>query len=169
MAVTQQLARIPAALLTTCRHSVPDLDRVCSFQSAPPEDHLDLDWWPAALKATWTLLGTNPDTLGLLHRAFDGDQEVNPAYRDAPDTIWEHPVTALEPDRVAEVAAALHTITAETIRSAVSANRDLLAAAGVLPDPVVHPAEPLAATHAALQSFLAQAAHRRLAIVQWWD
>ncbi|MFE9747215.1 hypothetical protein ACFYOT_20120 [Saccharothrix saharensis] len=97
MAVTQQLVRIPAPHLAECRRSADAPAELCSYRAAPDEDHLDLDWWPAALRRAWELTGVT--AMATLRLALDGDGEVNPSYRDDPDTIPAHPVTAVEPPR----------------------------------------------------------------------
>lgn len=43
------------------------------------------------------MTGVDGQTLAVLHRGFDGAEEVNPVYRDSPGMIFEHPVTGLEP------------------------------------------------------------------------
>ncbi|MFI9811976.1 hypothetical protein [Saccharothrix variisporea] len=167
MALHQQLARIPAADLATCRTSVERLHEVCSFDLAPERDHLDMDWWPQDLVTIWALLGV-PD--GLRH-AFDGDDEVNPAYRDRPDSVFVHPVTALEPHRVGEVAEALRAITVEAVRAVVPADRRR--AAAVLGEHVsdirASLPELFAEQHGLLRDFYLDAARRGLAVVLWWD
>lgn len=171
MAVTQQLVRIPAERLAVCRRSVEAVDEVCSFLAVSDEDQLDLNWWPSVLKRVWELAGVEARTLALLRRAVDGDDEVNPAYRDCPDTIWQHPVTALEPSPVGEVADALRAVTSQDIRAVVP------------PDPGEVEAElarvarwvdgdlagPLIIQHALLRDFYEEAAQRHLAVVLWWD
>jgi hypothetical protein len=171
MAVTQQLARIPASQLAACRRSAAELDELCSFRSAPPADYRDLNWWPSALKRTWTVMGVDAQTLAVLHRGFDGAEEVNPAYRDYPDTIFDHPVTALEPYQVAEVAEALRLLIPEKVHAAVPADRDRAAAVlgAYVRDVIGDLAELLAEQHAIMRDFYDEAARRQLAMVLWWD
>lgn len=171
MAVTQQLARIPAAQLADCRRSSAELDELCSFRSAPEADYLDLDWWPAVLVRSWEWAGVDARTLAVARRAFDGDDEVDSAYRDHPDTIWEHPVTSLDPDDVAEVAEALRTPALVAALAAVPSDpADLEAALGGIVrgwgDDIAGRA---VAQHALLRDFYAEAAGRGLATVLWWD
>ncbi|MFJ6673240.1 hypothetical protein ACIQMJ_19190 [Actinosynnema sp. NPDC091369] len=169
MAVTQQLVRITAPRLTECRRSADALDELCSFRAAPREDHLDLDWWPVLLKRAWERAGVGAQAT--MRLALDGDDEVNPSYRDHPDTIFDHPVTALEPPRVGEVAAALRAVPPEVVRAAVPSGRDRVEAewgamaAEVVGDLAGHMAE----QHALLRDFYVQAAERGLAVVLWWD
>ncbi|MGW0516442.1 DUF1877 family protein [Crossiella sp. NPDC003009] len=171
MAVTQQLVRIPATRLAACRQSVAALDELCSFTSTPDEDRLELNWWPGALKRAWALTGVDARALAVLRRGFDGDEEVNPAYREHPDTIWEHPVTALEPSRVSEVAEALRAVTPTAVRAVVPLNAAEAEAAlgGIAREVVGDLAEQLARQHAILRDFYGEAARRGLVVVLWWD
>jgi hypothetical protein len=155
VAVTQQLARITAAQLARCRWSVHELDRVCSFAVAPALDHLDLDRSPAGLLRAARLTLDESD-VAALRRALEGDEEVNPAFRDHPHTIWEHPVTALEPAAVAEVAGRLRRFDPGT------------AVVGPPPDDVPS-VEYLREHLVALRAFYDGAADRGLATVMWWD
>jgi hypothetical protein len=101
-------------------------------------------------------LALGDDAVTSLQRAVDGDQEVNPAYRDRPDTVWEHPVTALDPTAVAEVAAGLRQVDPD----AAVADRSAAGAPSV---------EYLRGHLAALRAFYDGAADRGLATVMWWD
>jgi hypothetical protein len=171
MAVTQQFARIPATQLAACRQSVSALDTLCSFTSTPDEDYLDLNWWPIILRRAWELTGASARALAVLQRGFDGDEEVNPAYRDHPNTIWEHPVTALEPPQVGEVAEALRAVMPEAVHAVVPSNPDQIEAklGKLARDMIGDLAEQLAQQHTILRDFYTEAARRQLAIVQWWD
>ncbi|ONF67414.1 hypothetical protein [Amycolatopsis keratiniphila] len=171
MAVTQQLARIPATRLAVCRRSVDALHELCSFSSTPVEDYLDMDWWPATLKRAWALTEADDRTLARLRRCFGGEEEVNPAYRDHPGTIWEHPVTALEPPQANDVAEALRAVTPDAVRAVVPSDPDRIeaelgkGALGMGGDL----AGQLAREHTVLRDFYEEAARRRLAVVLWWD
>lgn len=171
MAVTQQLARIPAPQLAICRQSVEALDELCSFTSAQDEDYLDLNWWPVILKRAWELTGASARALGALQRGLDGDEEVNPSYRDHPNTIWEYPVTALEPPQVGEVAGVLRAVTPEAVQAVVPSDPDQIEAKlGKLARDVIGDlAEQLAHQHTMLRDFYDGAARRQLAVLQWWD
>ncbi len=171
MAVTQQLARISAAHLAACRQSVETLGELCSFTAVPKRDYCDLNWWPATLKPAWKLTGADDQTLALLRRGFDGDEEVNPAYRDVLYSIDGHPVTALEPRHVAAVAEALHGITPEAVRTAVPSDPEQIEAelGSSALDVLGDLAEILGEQHAILRDFYAEAARRELAVALWWD
>ncbi|MGW4247162.1 hypothetical protein [Nocardia sp. NPDC004722] len=171
VALTQQLARIPAELLARCRESVEALDSVCSFTAVAHTDYLDMNWWPLLLERAWTLIEADPSVLDTLRYVFDGDAEVNPSYQDHANLISGEPVTALAPHRVARIAAALRTITPAAVANAVPTDPDRVEtllgphATGVIGDlkPI------LAEQHSLLQTFYEEAAHRGLAVVLWWD
>ncbi|WP_116206519.1 hypothetical protein [Amycolatopsis circi] len=163
--------RIPAAHLAACRQSAEALDELCSFTAAPETDHLDLNWWPVTLKRVWKLAGADERTFALLQRGFDGDEEVNPAYRDYLYGIWEHPVTALDPPQVGAVAEALLSLAPEAVHSVVPSDPEQIeaklgpTAREVLGDL----AELVAEQHTILRDFYEEAARRQLAVVLWWD
>lgn len=171
MAVTQQLARIPATQLAACRQSVEALDELCSFTSTPHKDYLDVNWWPVTLKRAWELTGADARTLTLLRRGLDGDDEVNPAYRNHPNTIWEHPVTALEPPQVGDVTEALRSLTPDAIYAVVPSNPNQIETSlgKTARDVVGELAEILAQQHTILRDFYEEATRRQPAIVLWWD
>ncbi|MCP2163862.1 hypothetical protein LX83_000702 [Goodfellowiella coeruleoviolacea] len=142
-----------------------ELHKLCSYRSAPRSDHLDLDWWPVVLRR----LGEPPEHahLSVLRRAFDGHDEVNPAYRDHPTTVWEHPVTALEPDAVGVLAAELCGVTPQDVgAAAVLSGRADTGFAGLEPETVT---EHVVRAFGVLRDFYAEAASRRMAVVLWWD
>jgi hypothetical protein len=92
-----------------------------------------------------------------------------PAYRDRQGTVWQHPVAALEPDIVADVAMVLRQVEPETVLVALPDD----AAAAVLSIGMRqfdgHPRPYLHRHLTALRDFYAHAAHRRLAVALWWD
>ncbi|MFH9087679.1 hypothetical protein [Streptomyces sp. NPDC017673] len=77
MAVTQQLARIPAEYLATCRQSAgasPDGD---PHWDPLASDVLDLDWAPALLARAGELAGLDDGHLDALRQATDGDTALD--------------------------------------------------------------------------------------------
>ena len=150
MAVTQQLARLSVEQLEVRRSAVQALHGVCSFTALSPTDYLDANWYPTHLLDAAQRAEAEPDRLAALALAFQGETEVNPAYRDMPDGVWEHPVTSLPPNKVVEVAAAL----------------DELLLNGFPPHDVV---PGLSQMFRAVANFYSEAARRGLAIVMWWD
>jgi hypothetical protein len=166
VAITQQLARLPQSDLDACRTSADRLDEVCSFTALPEDDHLDLDWAPS-----WLADAANATGLAELAHAVElataGRGEVNPDYRDHPDTIFEHPVAALTADEVVAVAADL----AKLAPDGFPAEADVAGLWAVAPE-AYRPEDPQAYLRqhiAALVSFYRGAAERGLAVVMWWD
>ena len=150
VAVTQQLARLPLERLGACRASVADLDAVCSLTALASTEYLDLNWAPAELVAAAVAANVEAARITSLRRAFEGDFEVNPEYREVPDTIWEQPVNAVEPGGVAEIAHALREIPLDVFERFASPHG-------------------LPAFFTALLGFYETAAQQGLAIAMWWD
>ncbi|MDF2710448.1 MAG: hypothetical protein K0R62_6100 [Nonomuraea muscovyensis] len=169
MAVTQQMARIPGQLLDSCRTSVAELDRLCSFEMAPPEDHLDLDWTPGPLLRIGELVCAGPGVVAAFRRALAGDGEVNPAYRNHPQTVWEHPVAALDPDAVAVVAPLLHRMGSVMPAALASSDGEITAVLREQFPDVDLSREYMVRHLTALLGFYDGAAERGLAVVLWWD
>jgi hypothetical protein len=124
MAITQQLARVVAEQLVACRASVAELHKLCSFEYKPPAAYLDLDWAPSGLVRACEAAGVAAGNVAALRRALDGDDEVNPAYRDYPNTVWEHRVTGLAPPAAAEIAAAIHQVSLQAVLASLPSNAD---------------------------------------------
>jgi hypothetical protein len=155
-------------LLTACRGSVEELDRLCYCVSLPRSEYLDLNWAPRDLVRVFELARVEPAAVVALKRALDGDEEINPAYRDFPYSVWEHPVTALEPDAVTEVATVLRRIRPRAVLSVLP--KDPVAARRLLEsDWVPHPRPHLRRYLTALRDFYTHAARKRLATALWWD
>ncbi|MEQ4305387.1 hypothetical protein ABNF97_29070 [Plantactinospora sp. B6F1] len=169
MAVTQQLARLSPEQLARCRGSVEELDRLCSFELLSSSDYLDLDWAPAPLLGVFELARVGPPILAGLRRGLGGDTEVNPAYRDRPESVSGHPVTALESDAVAEVAGLLGQAEPQTVLVALPEDAASARLSIGMRDFDGHPGPYLHRHLVALRAFYADAARRRLAVVLWWD
>lgn len=151
MAVTQQLARLTAAQVVECRGSVEALHSVCSFTMLPACDYLDLNWYPNDLLVAARQAGVEPQLVAALNYACEGQREVNPAYREVPESIWEHPVNYLSPVEVVSVASDLHRLAqADFARQPLKPKR-------------------LEDAFSDLVGFYAEAAKRSLAIMMWWD
>ncbi|OLT14147.1 hypothetical protein BJF79_02990 [Actinomadura sp. CNU-125] len=168
MAITTQLARITPGRLSECRRSVAELDGLCSFELVPASEHLDLDWADDALIRVCERAGVG--NVPALRRATGGDDEVNPAYRDHPYSVWEQP-KALEPSDVLTLAAALCDIDMGHVLSVLPSDPRKLKAAilGALADFIGDP-RPYITTHFnALRDFYAVAAENHLAVVVWRD
>jgi len=110
VAVTRNLARVSDALLSECRVSVSELDRVCSFQTLDSNDYLDLDWAPRLLREIAITVNVPARLVVALDRAMGGEGEVNPAYRDWPESVWEHPVSSLKSTDVREIDMSLRAL-----------------------------------------------------------
>ncbi|RJQ80764.1 hypothetical protein D5S17_06910 [Pseudonocardiaceae bacterium YIM PH 21723] len=143
------------------------LHEICDFTAPRTKRHLDLDWWPYLLERAYELAGTEE-----LARAFHGDGvEINPGYRDHPATIWDHPVTGLDPAGVADIALALQTISPEVVRAAVPSDPEEIevklgrTARTFDGDLAAH----LAEQHTVVRDFYRKAASRDEAVVMWWD
>jgi hypothetical protein len=128
--VTQQLARLSSAQLAACRASVDVLDQLCSFELLPESDYLDLDWAPMPLVRACELAQVGMSVLTALKRGLDGDTEINPAYRYRADTVWQHPVKAITPDVVAELAKLIGQIKPDVVLAALPS--DAQAASSIL-------------------------------------
>lgn len=167
MAVTQQLARLDEPLLNEGRADVERLDEVCSFRALEMDCYVDLDWAPAVLEGVAEMEGM-PDALQKsLRDALKGDNEVNPAYRDHPDTIWEHPVASLVPARVAEIARDLellneHNLWTGPVVAAFCAANPKWGREGV-------GAQYISGHFGELLAFYRRAAEGQQAVVMWWD
>jgi hypothetical protein len=149
-----------------CRASVEALDQVCSFTSCPASDYLDLDWAPSMLEQALRIAGVHPSLVDAVIRSTCGATEVNPAYRDWPDTVWEHPVTAHGEQEVANIAASLADVEAMNV---FSDHRmlDLSLVAGTAG--LEHPHQYLAEHLSALVTFYKRAAGQKFAVIMWWD
>src|SRR3954447_5043682 len=169
MAVTQQLARLTTDELARCRRSAETLHLLCSFELREPRDYLDLDWSPRALQRAAVLAGLPGELVAAIERACDGDDEINPAYRDHARTIREHPVTALEPDVVRAIAAEVQRWSAAEIVRRVPDDPTLAARALGLTEMADRPREYLGTRFALLREFYAEANTRHLATAMWWD
>jgi hypothetical protein len=169
VAVTQQIARLTIADLEDCRRSVAAINRLCSFKARGSEDYLDLDWSPSPLLKSAAVSGLPPELIEAVERACAGETEINPGFRDAPDTIWEHPVSALEPDDVQTVASRLaQWHGADVVGGLASAADDAAEQVGMI-EFAEHPAAYLRRHYDALSAFYVEAARRRLATAMWWD
>lgn len=169
MAVTQQLVRLLPAQLAVCRKSVDELDLLSSFKLRPRSDHLDLDWAPIPLVRAFELAHVDMPVVVALRRSLDGDEEIDAAYRDHPDTVWEHPMTVLEPDIVVEVAALLGQVKPEVVMAALPDDAVAVQTSLGLSAFDGHPRQYLHHHLVALQDFYTHAAQQHLAVALWWD
>jgi hypothetical protein len=167
VAVTQNLARLDEALLARCAVSVEELDSVCSFRALPLEDYLDLDWAPRLLREVATDAQVPMALAAALDRAMTGDGEVNPAYRDSPHTVWEHPVSSLKPAGVLEVNEAISALAKlNPINRVTVASAGRRLKGGEMPDDALAYVQ---GHFSALPDFYRDASARHLAVVMWQD
>ncbi len=168
MPVTLRLAQISTVRLAACRRSADELHRLCSFEYEPESAYLDLDWAPDGLLRM--CLRTGIGDVAALRLAMDGEEEVNPAYREWPYGVMEPP-RAVEPAGVIAVAAALSGIELPRIFVAMPVDPQEAAAAigGCVAALDGDPRRYLAAHFNSLREFYQVAADGRLAVVVWCD
>jgi hypothetical protein len=140
------------------------LDQVCSFRGLEASEYLDLDWAATPLTQAAVIADVDAELVAALDLATRGEGEINPAYRDVPDTIWEHPVSCLRSAQVTEIDKSLQAL----------AGLDFLSdhdAFDRLPqlEPLDRPAEYLREHLRALCDFYRGAAARGLGTIMWWD
>lgn len=169
MAVTQQLARLTWEQLLWCRSSVDEVHRLCSFELLAGGDYLDLDWARTPLLRMIEYFGCDDGATAALRRAVAGDAELNPAYRGTTDSVFEHPVTALEHDAVATIAHALRRIDPAAVVAALPTDATAARAVAQLTGFDGHPGPYLHHHLAVLREFYLTASQRGLAMVLWWD
>ncbi|MEV7028101.1 DUF1877 family protein [Kitasatospora sp. NPDC093558] len=170
MAVTQQLARVPADYLAACRRAAeqsPDGDH---RWDPPSADCLDLDWAPRMLERACEPTRLDAAHLEALRRATDGDGGIELDFLN----VGPHAIaffsnsmpTALDPEAVAQVSALLGEIDMQGILQSV---RDSGGGSTLGPGFTGDPTEYLLDHFGALRGFYAEAARRGLAVVLWWD
>ncbi|MGI8336389.1 DUF1877 family protein [Actinomadura scrupuli] len=171
MAITQQIARVSEKQFAACRQSADELNRLCSFELRPQSDYADLDWAGSAMIRVCELADLDARIVAALRRALDGDAELNAAYRDHPDTVWEHPVTALDPTAVAQVSGVLGKLEPQAVLAALPSDpHEATAAIGENWENFEGDLRGYLARHfTALLSFYEETAQRNLAVVLWWD
>lgn len=167
MAVVQNLARLPASHLAACEGSVATLDDVCSFRALIPSDYLNLDWSPYLLQQTAVASAAPVELVALLRESTAGTGEVNPAYRNVPNSVTEHPVSSLVPERVHVVSDGLEVLATLGFITDfhVTATLDRLPEWQGIRDPVPY----LQGHFESLRTFYRAAAEDRLSVVMWWD
>jgi hypothetical protein len=165
MAATQNLARASESVLEECLRSTDVLDQVCSFGRLPAQDYLDVDWAPSLLVAAAAAEGLTASAREGLRRAFEGDMELNPAYRDVADGIWEHPVTVVYPSGVREVAGALTRM----VRSRFPSPDAVEVALAKWTERPANPRRYLRQHVESVAAFYEAAAEQDMGVLAWWD
>lgn len=169
MPVVQNLARLDEATLAACSTSVAVLDDVCSFRTLDRDDYLDLNWAPAPLEQAAKVAQVPASLVSALTRATGGGNEVNPAYREMPDSIWEHPVTSLDSTGVRRAHEQLQELSRLSFLSSATAAEALVRLGDDFPPTVGDPMGYLRTHFQALCGFYATAVERQLSVLMWWD
>ncbi|WP_329111998.1 DUF1877 domain-containing protein [Streptomyces sp. NBC_01353] len=174
MAVTQQLARIPAECLAACRQSAsvsPDGD---PHWDPPAPDVLDLDWAPALLARLGEVTGLDEVHLDALRQATDGDTNIDLGFLNThPHAIgpFGPAPTALSPAQVARVSQLLGRI--DVLARKATLPTDDHETGSLIGHGAEHiiggPREYLLKHFSALRDFYLDAAKRHLLVVLWWD
>ncbi|MGW0704348.1 DUF1877 family protein [Streptomyces sp. NPDC002867] len=174
MAVTQQLARIPAEYLAFCRQSAdasPDGD---PLWDPPSADVLDLDWAPFLLERICELGGLDDVHRSALRQALEGETAIDLAFLNThPHTIapFGPDPTALSAAQVDRVAERLGQIDFPALLAALPTDEAKAAALiGNGADKIVGGPKKYVLGHFnALREFYHAAAQRQLLVVLWWD
>jgi hypothetical protein len=151
-------------MISECATSTAVLDEVCSFRALESSEYLDLDWAPSLLMQAAVIADVDAELLAALDLATRGEGEINPAYRDASNTVWEHPVSSLRSTQVAEIDKSLQALAGLDFLS-IDAAVDRLPQFAALD----RPAEYLREHFRALCDFYRGAAERGLGTIMWWD
>lgn len=125
MAVTQQLARVSAQYLATCRTSAatsPDGDH---RWDPPAVDVLDLDWAPYLLERIGELAGLDDARRHALRRSMNGDTAIDLGFLNRPPhdiAPFGLPPTAFTPEQVTDLAQLLARIDMAALLSELPAD-----------------------------------------------
>jgi len=104
-----------------------------------------------------------------IREACSGGDEINPAYRGSPGSIFEHPARALEPHAVRAVAATLARIDPESLVAVLLPDAEAARQIVGIDEFDGHPRDYLRGHYDSLRRFYAVAAARGLATATWWD
>ncbi|GHG24570.1 DUF1877 family protein [Streptomyces hydrogenans] len=174
MAVTQQLARIPAEYLASCRQSAdasPDGD---PLWDPPFADVLDLDWAPFPIERICEMGGLGGVRRSALRQALKGDTAIDLAFLNTPPhsiAPFGSDPTALSAAQVDRVAQLLGQIDFPALLAALPPEE---AEAAALIDNgadkiVGGPKKYVLGHFNALRKFYHAASQRQLLVVLWWD
>ncbi|MFJ6011912.1 DUF1877 family protein [Streptomyces sp. NPDC092952] len=174
MAVTQQLARIPAEYLASCRRSAdasPDGD---PLWDPPSADVLDMDWAPFLIERVCEMGGLDDIHRNALRQALDGETVIDLVFLNThPHAIspFGPDPTALSAAQVARVAELLGEIDFPALLAALPTDE---AEAAVLigngADKIVGgPKAYLLGHFDAVREFYRGASQRQCLVVLWWD
>ncbi|MEJ8646407.1 DUF1877 domain-containing protein [Streptomyces sp. MS1.HAVA.3] len=174
MAVTLQLARVPAEYLAACGQSARMSPERGPWWDPPACDVLDLDWAPALLARVGEVAGLDEVHLGALRRATDGDTDLDVGFLNVhPHAIapFGPAPTALSASQVARVCDLLGQIDMPALLGALlSDGRDAGSLIGHGADQITGGPGPYLLEHFyALRDFYLDAGRRNLLVVLWWD
>ncbi|MFF9671308.1 DUF1877 domain-containing protein [Streptomyces eurythermus] len=174
MAVTQQLARVSAEFLASCRRSAGASADGDPLWDPPSADVLDLDWAPFLLQRVCELGGLDGVHRNALQQALDGDTAIDLAFLNThPHAIgpFGPDPTALSAAQVARVAELLGQIDFPALLAALPT--DGAAAASLIgngADGIVGGTKEYLLGHfSAMGEFYRDASRRQLLVVLWWD
>lgn len=174
IAVTQQLARVSAEYLASCRMRAAESSDGDHQWDPSAADSLDLDWAPAMLARVCEIAGVDDSHLAALRQATDGGVMLDVGFLNAhPHAIgfFGPTPTGLESKEVERVSDLLGDI---DFRAALAALPSDDHVAGML---IGHGTEGLTrgpetylrVYFDALREFYEGASKRGLVIVSWWD
>ncbi|MFK3733887.1 DUF1877 domain-containing protein [Streptomyces sp. NPDC088090] len=174
MAITQQLARVPAEYLASCRRSAATSPEGDPLWDPPSADVLDLDWAPFLIERVGELGGLGDVHRKALRQALDGDTAIELAFlHTRPHTIapFGSAPTALSAVQVDRVAQLLGEIDFPALLGALPTDEaEAAALLGNGTDEIVGGPGAYALRHFdALREFYRGASRRRLLVVLWWD
>ncbi|MFI7359945.1 DUF1877 family protein [Streptomyces avidinii] len=174
MAVTQQLARIPAEYLASCRQSAGESPDGGPHWDPPTADILDLDWAPTLLERICELGGLDDVHRNALRQSTEGDTAIDLGFLNThPHAIgpFGSAPTALSAAQVARVSELLWQIDFPALLAALPT--DETEAASLIGDGADRiaggPRKYLLGHFNALREFYRDAAQRQLLLVLWWD
>ncbi|SCF56569.1 YfbM family protein [Streptomyces sp. Ncost-T10-10d] len=174
MAVTQQLARVPAEYLASCRQSAdasPDGD---PLWDPPSTDVLDMDWAPFLIERVCDLGGLDDVHRNAFRQALDGETAIDLAFLNThPHAIspFGPDPTALSAAQAARVAELLGQIDFPALLTALPTDETEAAALiGNGADKIVGgPKKYLLGHFDAMREFYRGASQRQHLVVLWWD
>lgn len=174
MAVTQQLARISAEYLASCRQSAdasPDGD---PLWDPPSADLLDLDWAPFLIERVCELGGLDDAHRSALRQALEGETAIDLAFLNThPHAIapFGPDPTALSAVQVDRAAALLGEIEFPALLAALPTDEaEAAALIGNGADKIVGGPKKYVPGHFNdLREFYHAASQRQLLVVLWWD
>ncbi|MEV6749428.1 DUF1877 domain-containing protein [Streptomyces sp. NPDC058322] len=173
MAVTQQLARIPAEHLAFCHKSAGESPDGDPHWDPPTADVLDLDWAPALLESVCELGGLDDVHLNALRHSTGGDTAIDLGFLNThPHAIgpFGPAPTALPAAQVARVSELLWQIDLPALLTALLTEETEAVSLIGGPALIVGGLRKHLLDHFdALREFYHDASQRRLLVVLWWD